>query len=312
MRTIEAVWNLKDIISDINSKTSAIEAIYLFGSRGQGTGTNRSDIDLLLFSKNPLHKADLTGWLTVDSKPVDLFETNDMTMGKSLLNGSSVISNKPGALFAELKAVLLWDNKQGFSDSFENWEQNTRKDTGLQTILPIPSGFEEAIQKFSASTEEHGNANAFPESDWLDLLENLFQIIAQSIRTPEIFNARAKFISNGNFRLENENDLKLLIQVILNPWLPAVENSNADLSILQNKIIIVARYIKSNADVPGILKNLEGLKAFQKNNANTKGLLFVLLVNKEVDLDDAKIQSDFSQRISSPVILVGIIRNSMA
>lgn len=323
MRKDIDVWNLKDIIRDINSKIDLIESIYLFGSRGYGTGSLRSDIDLLLYSKKPLHLAKFTEWLITELKPVDLFETNDLTIGRSLLNGSSVFSDHAGTLPNALDAVLLWDINKGFSESFVNWEQITLKDLEFPpTILPIPPNFEGIIRKFTSALEEHGYPNTFLGSDWLEIIENLLQIINRSVYTPEYFNARAKFISKSNFKLDDEYDFQNLVHIVLKPWLPSIESENlvikyngqeknADFSILQNKIVIEAKHIKSNSDRAGILKTLEGLKEFYKHNANVKGLLFILLVNKDVDLDDFKIRSDFSNLTSSPVVLVGVVRNRL-
>jgi len=315
-------WNLKDLIRQLNTKIGTIEEIYLFGSRGYNTGSYRSDIDLMVYTKQPIRTAEISHWLYQDLNAVDLFETNDKTIGRSILNGSS-IATENGNLVNEIDAILLWDNINGYSSTFDRWEQFTLKNVSfIPTLLPIPNNFEGIARKFTSILEEKGYPNTFLGTDWEEVLYKISSIISQSIDVPEYFNARAKFISKNNFKLNDEYDFQNLIHIVLKPWLPSVDsenlviryndqNKNADFSILKNTIIIEAKHIKTDNDRAGILKTVEGLKEFYKQNANVKGLLFLILVNKSVVLDDWKIESDFSYKSTTPIVLTKIIRNRL-
>ena len=315
-------WNLKDIARTLNSRIDTIEEIYLFGSRGFNTNSYRSDIDLLVYTKTPLKVAEISHWLYTELNPVDIFETNDKIIARSFLNGSSITADKHD-IVETLQAKLLWTKDKDFSTSFDQWEQFTLKDAEfIPTMLPIPNDFSGIARKFTSILEENGYPTTFLGTEWGEILESIHKIIQQSVSVPQFFNARAKFISKGNFKLDDEYDFQNLIHIVLKPWLPStesenlvvrynVQDKNADFSILKNSIVIEAKHIKTNNDRAGILKTLEGLKEFYKTNANVKGLLFLILVDKTVTLDDYKIEADFSYRSTSPVVLTRIIRNEL-
>ena len=111
-------WNLKDVIRDIISKVDTLEEIYLFGSRGFNTSSYRSDIDLLVYTRTPLKTAHLLDWLNTELNPVDLFETNDKKIGRSIKNGSSIVSGEID-LPDYLHSILLWTKKEGLITEFD-------------------------------------------------------------------------------------------------------------------------------------------------------------------------------------------------
>ena len=47
-------WNLKEVVKYLIQRFPSILEIYLFGSRAYKTGSLRSDIDLLVYSADPL------------------------------------------------------------------------------------------------------------------------------------------------------------------------------------------------------------------------------------------------------------------
>ena len=61
-----------------------------------------------------------------DIPPVDVFRTVDKRVAESLANGSKVAARSPERdLVRQLDAIMLWDSKTGFNESFTEWDQPT-------------------------------------------------------------------------------------------------------------------------------------------------------------------------------------------
>jgi hypothetical protein len=156
------------------------------------------------------------------------------------------------------------------------------------------------------------------------LPNSLATIIEKSLDVPSKFSngSKAKNINNTIIKISSEYDFQNLIHIVLRPWLPSIESENiaivydgntknADFSLKGNSLIIEAKYIDSTGKKNDTLKTLEGLKLFYSMNANVKALLFLILVDKSVEIDKHKIESDFSQVMSEPTITVKVLNNRL-
>lgn len=157
---------------------------------------------------------------------------------------------------------------------------------------------------------------------WNDIAANLATIIEKSLEVPGKFanGTKSKNINTPSLKIESEYDFQNLIHIILRPWLPSLEpenvavifdgnTKNADFSVKGNSLIIEAKYVDSTGKKNDVLKTLEGLKSFYSMNSNVKALLFLILVEDNVDMDKFKIESEFSQQTSEPSVCVKVIKN---
>jgi CheY-like chemotaxis protein len=180
------------------------------------------------------------------------------------------------------------------------------------------------IDLLLAELDEQNLPNTFLGANWASISGSIMSIIEKSLEVPDKFSngSKAKNINIDTIKISSEYDFQNLIHLVLRPWIPSVEpenvavifdgnTKNADFSIKGNSVIIEAKYIDSTGKKNDTLKTLEGLKHFYKMNANVRLLMFVILVEKNVSIDKYKIESEFSQLISEPLISVRIIENKI-
>src|SRR5258708_38006285 len=99
--------DLRDLVRDLVTDLAQPEAVWLFGSRAQQTGSRRSDVDVLLVDRQGgLKLADLVAWRDghEDRAPLDLFLSRDGLIADSAVNGSLLrhATDLPGLLGAKL------------------------------------------------------------------------------------------------------------------------------------------------------------------------------------------------------------------
>lgn len=108
--------DLHEIVARFVASVPGIAAVHLFGSRRYGTGSPRSDIDLLLqFQGRVPTDRQLADVVRRVSVYVDAFVVSGAT-ARSVINGST-ISAASGTTVAEmLDAVEIWTNEEGITD----------------------------------------------------------------------------------------------------------------------------------------------------------------------------------------------------
>jgi predicted nucleotidyltransferase len=144
------------------NRLPAVTSIYLFGSRAYGSGSLRSDIDLLVYSPEQVDVAIATA-LQDDIPPLDIFRTYDMQFAESVINGSKIRAKVPLSLVETIDAVLLWEHRQGLNMEFSSWDQETRLDIKfVKTVADLSRSF--ATKIFIG----HGRS-----SEWLKLRDYL-------------------------------------------------------------------------------------------------------------------------------------------
>lgn len=159
--------------------------------------------------------------------------------------------------------------------------------------------------------------------NWSEVANGLANIVEKSLVIPSKFSngSKAKNVNLTNIKISSEYDFQNLIHLILRPWIPSVEaeniaiifdgnTKNADFSIKGNSLIIEAKYIDTTGKKNDVLKTLDGLSNFYGKNANVKALLFLILINKKVEIDKHKIETEFSKN-TSPSITVKVIYNEL-
>ena len=69
------------------------------------------------------------------------------------------------------------------------------------------------------------------------------------------------------------------------------------------------KHVKDGNTKAAVVKTLKGLEDFYKNHSNVRVLLFCILVEQNVELDDARWEADFSYAAKTPKVLTTVIRN---
>ncbi len=313
-------WDLKKIINALLEKADSIEEVYIFGSRARGTNSYRSDIDLLIYTPRVLASVDFAPWINRKYNPVDLFETNDHKNARSLINGSSIVSDE-GTVESKLDAVLLWSQDKNYNDSFDGWIQKTLlSETFAMTLLPMPGDITSTARRFAGELLEAGLPNTNIGAGWREIGQRIAEIVEAALDARFKLRTNASNITSESIKIANEYDFQNFIYFVLKPWLPTLQaepyivkfdgqEKSADFAIEGNSLVIEAKHIRDYSTKAAVLKTLEGLANFYQVNPNLKSLLFLILVNQDVDIDAHLIESQFSRIDDDPPIIVDVLKN---
>lgn len=173
-----------------------------------------------------------------------------------------------------------------------------------------------------SNLEKNSLPNTLLGFDWKSISASIATIIERSLSIPSKFSngSKAKYINKNSMKISNEYDFQNLIHLVLRPWIPSLEaeniaivfdgnTKNADFSIKGNSLIIEAKYIDSTGKKNDTIKTLEGLKSFYSSNSNVKALLFVILIESDIEIDKFKIEEHFSQTSTFPTVYIKVLTN---
>jgi predicted nucleotidyltransferase len=313
------VVNLRDVVGSLVGAFGSVEKVYLFGSRRYRTGSTRSDIDLLVLDHDTPQK-DILSWRSENEyDAVDVFRTSDGVTADSPVTGSRL--RRPPGLVEALDAELLWTRESGFSEEFVAWEQEVAADVDFMlTIAGFEPTFGSIANRFAAAIAETGIPSTFLGSDWHSVAQALAEIIDRALSVGQVFNSRAGRLTKQAVHPETEYDFQNLIATALRPWIPTLEGETVtvrfagqhklvDFGLADNQLLIEAKHITDSSSAGTVIKTLEGLESFYRQHPNVKALLFVLLVEEDVKLDDAVIEAKYSNEHKQPYVLTRIYRN---
>lgn len=105
VRILKLVDLIKPLINIPN-----IEEIYLFGSRVYGTGSLRSDIDILIYAPKGVRHDDILP-IIENENVLDIFETTTKKEARSFANDSRLLREN---LIVTIDAKLLWSRLEGY------------------------------------------------------------------------------------------------------------------------------------------------------------------------------------------------------
>lgn len=324
------VWNLKDIVTSITQQHQEITELYLFGSRAYRTNSYRSDIDILAITDGvPISDATVNEWLHKEYRAVDLFTSHDKLVAKSCINGSSISYKKHNergytSLIDQLDAKKLWDKDTGFSNEFTEWEQKTLADADFKmSIIPTiaSENITETIASIMAKLERYNIKTYFAGSNYFEIANSIVTIIENTFNKPTKYQKKASNFSFDKIRIANEYDFQNLIHLLIRPLFPDIESENctitidgnnkvADFGIHNNKIIIEAKWVDTVSKKNEVVKTISGLSNFYTENPNVKSLIFVVLYDESVTIDENCLKYRFSYEKSSPSIIVRFIKNT--
>jgi predicted nucleotidyltransferase len=124
---MEEFIDLGDVADSLSERFRNIKGLYIFGSRAFGTGSPRSDIDILVEYDGHLRPADMRDFISIECKALDLFLVEG---GKAIStqNESYVESNNLPDLVSKLNAKKFWDGESGRLQVDIPWKQRVRTD----------------------------------------------------------------------------------------------------------------------------------------------------------------------------------------
>ncbi len=316
-------WNIKDMIEYLLENISCIQSIYLFGSRAYQTKSLRSDIDILLISDEPISFSEFIDIMHDKFPPLDVFYSTDNKNAVSAINNSVLKTKDKTTLVEQVEAILLWNRENQYNTEFNQWEQKALTSFNFQmSVIPsaVPDDEEFHRQRLFESLDNKEVKTYFAGSTWKEISESIIIIIKTAFKIPSKYSKKAKSFSFENLKLSTEYDFQNFIHLLLRPIFPSIEpenlmitidgaEKNADFGINNNSIVIETKHIKDISSKATVLKTLEGLSDFYKHNCNVKCLIFLILYNNDVELDDVRLKNEYDRRNNEIPIFVEFIKN---
>lgn len=312
-------WDLKTTISELVAKAPSIASVHIFGSRARRTNSYRSDIDLLVHSPRGLAAVDLGPWVNDRHNPVDLFETNDQRNARSLINGSTIYAER-GTVVDKLDAILLWSKESGFSEEFDAWSQYTVRSANFaMSILPGAGEITSTARRFASELLKRGLPNTVLGTAWEEIALAVVRIVEGALLASSQLHTRAPHLNPSAVQMANEYDFQNLIYLTLKPWLPTLETEpfvvrfdgqkkSADFSLEGNGLVIEAKHIRDAGTKAAVMKTLSGLSRFYTSNPNVRALLFLILVDETVEIDERAVEGKFSRQGADPPVIVRVLK----
>ena len=240
-----------------------------------------------------------------------------MRVAESSINGSVI--GPAESLKEKLDAIELWDSKTGYSSSFSEWIQKTRSGIDFEmTTVNFRYDVSESVKKYNKMLFENNFPNTNLGIEWKEIGERLTKKLELALEIPNQWKKGNTF---RGIKLSNEFDFQNLVEQVIKPWLPSLEREavvakydgqekNIDFTINWNRILIEAKHIKDANTEAKALKEIIGVMKFYESNTRVQLLLFWTLIEKGYHMDIHKIESDLSDFVHSPIILVKFFYNN--
>ena len=312
--------SLEPVIDLLTKEIAAVVSIELFGSRAHRTGSIRSDVDIILHSKNRpspvlLRKIE-------DSFPyLDIFHSYDGVNATSLWNGSSLVATDEG-LSKMLNSKLLWTNETGFVDENRGLliQSVSVNVNFIMSATPTYKPKQNLHRIFQEELDKTGVPDTTLNPSWNIASERLLDIIELSINnTTSQFNKRASNLTIDSYKIETEYDLQNIICATIKPWINDLEREPfivshagakkyADFSFSSGKFMIEAKHIKKT-NKNEVIKSLKGISNIYSKNTLIECVAFFITVEEDVDIDVQVLLNDIIVcRSHKPVIVARIVQ----
>lgn len=323
-KTVE--HDLKKLLESLIAEQSNLEEIYLFGSRAYGTGSLRSDCDLLIcptFGKN-VKSSELRDFAVTKCEALDFFLVEGST-ARSCTNDSYVYAASFKELAARLDAILLWTRSDGFADfAFRDsgsWILKTAGNVSFNmTTLPDQYVSEQAWFGKIRTVEKSGLPVRPYIGDSLTRAVTFIQEIARRmVLQPDQLQQRGQAKNGWTVSLQDEYDCQNLFYTVIKPWLPELgreeieiyfdnQKKISDFSLFEGKLTIEMKFIDSGVSKAAVAKTLEGVGRFYSRNSNIGCLLMIVYVKAgTVDVDAARWEAEFTHVHHMPSVITIVI-----
>jgi predicted nucleotidyltransferase len=319
-------YDLREVLSNLVTNEPGIVELYLFGSRAYGTGSLRSDCDIIVRADHDsqVKPSNLREFALDRCPPLDLFLCTD-ARAVSTANDSFVYSTSFEDLVRKLDAVLLWTRTRGFEEfSFplaDGWKfQTSREATFLPSNLPDGLVTDQQWQLKLRRTETEG----FPTQPYIG--DTLVSVVSQIVRIARGMIFRGDQLGQKGIaktgwtvNLASEYDCQNLFFSVIKPWLPELgreeiairfdgQETIADFNLFDSRLVVEMKFIDGPGKKAEVVKTLEGLKRFYSRNANIGCLLFIIYVKEDIDLDGTRWEQEFSFSTTTPAVVTIVVR----
>ena len=319
-------FDLEAAVKTLCGDFPEIESVYLFGSRRYNTRSTRSDIDVLLECAGVVKKSNLRDFILKNRTALDLFLMED-GRAESVANESFIKEKDNQTLISRLNAVELYTRGRGSSDFLlaNKLHLIDRRVQFKLTVLPGKSTehYEvQALQKFFASAREHGLPSrpyiGISTAEAAEFVVSILRAIPLANKTMSNYGSAR---SGWTVKLASEYDFQNIFWITVKPWLPGLareevaitydgKEKRADFSLFGSQLIIEFKHVKDEGDVRETTKTLSGLANFYEQHPNVRVVLFAILVDPKVKLDDRKVESDYSFDTHRPIVQTIVVRNN--
>lgn len=321
----EDIFDLEAIVKILAGKFPEIENVYLFGSRRYETGSSRSDIDILITTSKRIKPSVLRDFTLEHSTALDLFIL-DSGRATSVANESYIEASNNEELVKSVNGVILYERATGSSDELEKRKQIEVDKRINHELTSLPNETAEyyeirALKKYFKRAKENGlTSKPYIGSSTEEASDFIIEILKGLIPSAHSVTNYGQAKTGWTKNLNDEYDFQNLFWIVVKPWLPNLsredvelkfdgQEKRSDFNLFNNQLVIELKHIKNDGDKRAIVKTLSGLKDFYVQHPNIRTLIFGILVDETVDLDDRKWESDFSFSENTPKVKTVIIRN---
>jgi len=314
-------FNLKIVSEQLISKFPTINTIALFGSRRFRTKSIRSDIDLLITTSDFIKPADIRLFAEMICPALDIFVL-DNGRAISCMNESFVQAGSNSDLTEMLQAIEFWNRDSGFHDVDIPWEHEISLSVNyVMTALPNRVLIDGSTQKFFELIESAGySTRPFIGTSASEIALFLCSAIEKMIMKKADLGQRGQAKDGWTVNLQSEYDFQNLFWAVIKPWLPTLAREEieikydgqakySDFNLFGSKIIIEMKYIDTVSKKAEVVKTLSGLSDFYTKHPNVEAAIFTIFVDKSIDIDSSKWESDFSYTERTPQVITKVFMN---
>jgi predicted nucleotidyltransferase len=321
--------NLRALLKKLVANERGIVELYLFGSRRYGTGSLRSDCDIIVRADPHAHvrASNLRDFALERCPALDLFLCTD-ARAVSAANDSSVNAASFEDLVRKLDAVKLW-SRAGRFENFAfpisgNWTFKTASQVDFMASV-LPDGADEWLhnlawrRKMEKVEDEGLPTDPFIGDTLPKAVAHISDIARRMIFPSNELGQRGGAKDGWTVNLSSEYDCQNLFFTVVKPWLPGLgreevvisfddQKKSADFNLFEGRLVIEMKYVDSPAKKAEVVKTLDGLSRFYARNANVGCLLFIILVKHGIELDDARWEADYSFGTMAPQVVTIVVR----
>lgn len=319
-------FDLEAAVNVLVGKFHEIREVFIFGSRRFNTDSARSDIDLLIILDGRIKPSIIRGFLIEYSTALDLFILEN-GRATSVANESYISDKNNDELVKKLSAVKIFDREIGKTPEFEKYTTLDLDDEIIHKLTALPNDNGESIRsqallKFFEGAQKVG----LPAKPYLgvsadEVSDYIIYVMKNMLRACQDVTGHSQAKTGWTSQIQNEYDFQNLFWIVVRPWLPELgreeiellydgNKKRSDFNLFKNQLVIELKHIKNNNEKIGIVKTLSGLKDFYTQHPNIRVLLFGILVDKNVELDDEKWERDYSYSGNEPLVKTIVIRNT--
>jgi hypothetical protein len=313
--------DLADVARRLFLQFSQIQAMYLFGSRRFRTGSTRSDIDLLIEVTGNIKPSDLRDFATENFPAIDPFILANAE-ARSCINDSYLNADTKEQLLADLKAVKFWTKSDGQLDADVDWDQKLAHGVSFSTTsLPNLHVAQHALRNLFAQAQNDGlPVRPYIGEAFVEIADFLCDISVRMVQPSSWLGQKGQAKSGWTVALKDEYDFQNLFWTVTKPWLPSLareqvtitydnQEKKADFNLSGSKIIIEMKHVKDGNTKAAVVKTLLGLSDFYTQHPNVEAVIFLILIDSNVDVDLEKWEADYSDRSHRPNVITKIVKN---